>query len=99
MGLHKKNLTEIIQTFQNKVRVIVNAPWYIHNNDLHRALYINLITDEIKKNAIKHNQRLQTHENPEMGNVLDIVNNVRWLKRTKPCELVEWNYIILINFC
>ena len=53
--LHKKSNAQVIQTFQNKVlRCIVNAPWYIRNDDLHRDLQVELIEDEIKKHAFKH---------------------------------------------
>lgn len=88
-GCTKVSNTKRIQTFQNKViRGIVNAPWYIRNKDLHRDLQINLVADEIRKYASNHYQRLQIHENAEMEAVLDVSNNVRRLKRTKPHELV-----------
>ena len=46
---------EIIQRFQNKVlRNIVNAPWYIRNSDLHRDLGVEMVADEIRKFAQKH---------------------------------------------
>lgn len=87
-GCTKKSNAKMIQTFQNRVlREIVNAPWYVRNKDLHRDLHVNLVTEEIRKNAVKHNQRLQIHENTEMEAVLDVANNVRRLKRTKPHEL------------
>lgn len=86
-GCTKMTNTKIIQTFQNKVlRGIVNAPWYIRNNDLHRDLGIEFVTDEIKKYAVKHDTRLQTHVNAEMHNVLNIDNNIRRLSRIKPYE-------------
>lgn len=87
-GCTKKTNLNIIQTFQNKVlRNIVNAPWYIRNKDLHRDLQIKLVSDEVKKFAVKHNQRLQVHQNQEIEPVLDVTNNIRRLKRTKPHEL------------
>lgn len=87
-GCTKKTNLYIIQTFQNKVlRNIVNAPWYIRNKDLHRDLQIKLVSDEVKKFAVKHNQRLQVHQNQELESVLDVTNNIRRLKRTKPHEL------------
>ncbi|KAM0731249.1 putative RNA-directed DNA polymerase from transposon X-element [Formica fusca] len=89
-GCTKKTNIEIIQTFQNKVlRGIVKAQWYIRNSDLHRDLHINLVKDAIKENAIKYNERLQTHENIEMKTVLDTYNNLRRLKRIKPFELAK----------
>lgn len=48
-GCVKQNNTEIIQRFQNKVlQIIVSAPWYVRNNDLHRDLKVHTVTNEIK---------------------------------------------------
>lgn len=46
-----------IQTCQNKIlRGILNAPWYIRNDDVHRDLDMPTVKEEIKKTAIlKHN--------------------------------------------
>ena len=69
-GCTKKSNIEIIQKFQNKVlRSIVNAPWYIRNCDLHRDLHLDTVTEEIKKYAIRHHQRLHNHENQEMKQI------------------------------
>lgn len=87
-GCTSKSTAKTIQTFQNTVlRGIVNAPWYIRNNDLHRDLQLNLVSDEIKKIANKHNQRLELHTNSEMIGLL-VPHNLRRLKRVKPQELV-----------
>lgn len=87
-GCTKKSNATPIQTFQNKViRGIVNAPWYVRNSDLHRDLNLPPVVDVIQKCAVRHNQRLQMHENDEMEALL-VVNNIRRLKRTKPHELV-----------
>ena len=87
-GCTKKTNVQMLQTFQNKVlRGIVNAPWYIRNSDLHRDLQIDLVEDTIKKYAMRHNERLQMHINPEIDDVLNVRNNIRRLRRTKPHEL------------
>lgn len=45
----KKSNIKIIQTLQNKVlKCIVNAPWYIRNDDIHRYLKVTSVTDEIQ---------------------------------------------------
>ena len=70
-GCTKKSNIEIIQKFQNKVlRSIVNTPWYIRNCELHRDLHLDTVTEEIKKYAIRHHQRLHNHENQEMKQML-----------------------------
>lgn len=88
-GCAKTSNINIIQTWQNKVlRNIVNAPWYVRNNDLHRDLGIAKINSEIKKHAAKHELRLQQHTNVEATKLLDRENLIRRLKRTKPFELI-----------
>lgn len=87
-GCTKKSNIEIIQTFQNKVlRTIVNAPWFVRNEDIHRDLSIENVASEIKKFARSHEQRLLHHVNVEAIQLLDTTSIVRRLKRTKPYEL------------
>jgi len=51
-GCTKPSNIAIIQRFQNKaLRVIVNAPWYVRNADLHRDLKMKMFTTEIKRFA------------------------------------------------
>ena len=89
-GCARKTHIQKIQRFQNKVlRTIVNAPWYVRNDDLHRELGIPMVTDVIKHIAKKHEDRLIQHENPEALKLLDNSHSIRRLKRTKPFELVE----------
>lgn len=88
-GCTKKSNVQIIQRFQNKVlRGIVNAPWYIRNDDLHRDLNIDFVAKVIQYYAEAHEQRLHRHVNVEAIQLLDNTDQVRRLKRTKPFELV-----------
>lgn len=88
-GCTKKTNVNIIQTFQNKVlRSIVNAPWYIRNDNLHRDLKMEYVREVIKNYAEKHVQRLHQHVNVEMRRMPDDINAVRRLQRTKPLDLV-----------
>jgi hypothetical protein len=49
-----------VQRFQNKVlRKMVNAPWYIRNNDLHRDLQVDVVSSEMQRVAQKHEGKLQ----------------------------------------
>lgn len=88
-GCTKKSNIKVIQTFQNKVlRNIVDAPWYIRNDDLHRDLGVEFVDSEIQKFSRSHEERLLQHVNIEAIQLLDNTNIVRRLKRKKPFELL-----------
>lgn len=79
----------IIERFQNKVlRDIVDAPWYIRNNLLHRDLGVDSVRETMQNYASKHQQRLEVHDNIEAVHLLNVSDLVRRLKRKKPFELV-----------
>lgn len=86
-GCTKASNLKGIQTFQNKVlRDIVNAPWYVRNDDLHRDLGVETVTEEASRYARKHEERLRNHPNVEANKLLHHSTNRR-LKRKKPFEL------------
>lgn len=88
-GCTKQSNIKMIQTFQNKVlRCIVNAPWYIRNNDLHRDLEIETVDEEIKKHAVMHGERIAQHMNVEVRNMVNTTDTLRRLKRKKPSDLM-----------
>ena len=83
-GCTKQSNIDIIQCFQNKVlRNMVNAPWYVRNNDLHRDLQVNVVSCEIQRFTQKHEERLHHHENGEAILLLDNAGIVRRLQRKK----------------
>ena len=67
---------------------MVNAPWYVRNNNLHRDLQVNVVSSEIQRFAQKHEGRLHHHENVEAILLLDNAGIVRRLQREKLFELV-----------
>jgi hypothetical protein len=86
-GCTKPSNIAIIQRFQNKVLwVIVNAPCYVRNVDLHRDLKMEMVMAKIKRFARKHEERLHHHDNVEAIQLLDNTELLRRLKRTKPFE-------------
>ena len=88
-GCTSENNRSIIQRCQNKVlRGIVDAHWYVRNDNLHKDLNVETVNEIMKKQARSHEQRLQQHPNPEVLQLLDTTNVIRRLKRTKPFELV-----------
>jgi hypothetical protein len=62
---------------------MVNAPWYIRNNDLHRELQVDVVTSEIQRFAQKHEERLHNHEIIEAIQLLNNTCIVRRLQRKK----------------
>jgi len=62
---------------------MVNAPWYIKNNDLHIDLQVDVVTSEIQRFAQQHGGRLHHHENVEAIQLLDNKCIVRRLQRKK----------------
>ena len=89
-GCTKRSNRDILQSFQNKVlRIIVNAPWYIRNNDIHRDLGVATVDDEITNFARKLRIRLHGHCNDAILQILDETNLVRRLQRTKPFDLAQ----------
>ena len=62
---------------------MVNSPWYIKNNDLHRDLQVDVVTNENQRFVQKHEGRLHHHENVEAIQFLDNMGIVRRLQRKK----------------
>ena len=75
------------------LRDIVNAPWYIRNDELHKDLEVDIVDNVIKKYTQIHQQRLQQCVNSEILQLLDNAAIERRLKKTKPFELseVKWS--------
>ena len=88
-GCTSQSNRNIIQRFQNRVlRGIVDAPWYIRNDNLRKDLDVETVDSVIKMYAQSHEQRLQRHINVEALQLLNNDGLVRRLKRTKPFVLV-----------
>jgi hypothetical protein len=86
-GCTSQSNRNIIQRFQNRVlRDIVDAPWCIRNDNLHKDLTVETINSVIKKYVQLHEQRLHRHTNVEALQLLDNGDLVRRLHRTKPFE-------------
>jgi hypothetical protein len=67
---------------------MVNAPWYIRNDDLHRDLLVDFVSSEIQRFAQKHEERLHHHVNIQAIQLLANMDIVCRLQRKKPFELV-----------
>jgi hypothetical protein len=90
MGMCERSNIDITQRYQNKVlRCLVNALWYARNSDIHRELGVETVASITARHAISHGNRLQHHVNDEASRLLNVQHLIRWLKRTKPFELVK----------
>jgi hypothetical protein len=79
---------EILQRFQNKVhRTIVNAPWYVSNNQLHTDLGISSVREEITN--ISHEDKLTAHPNELATTLLNDEVEPQRLKWFKPADLMK----------
>jgi hypothetical protein len=77
-----------IHHYPSLLRGIVDAPWYIRNDNLHKALDVATVDSVNKQYVQRHEQRLHRHINVEAVQLLHNDGLVRRLQRTKPFELV-----------
>ena len=89
-GCASQSNINLIQRFQNKVlRCIVDAPWYIRSDDLHRDLNVDTVAKEIEKAAASHEGRLSRHVNEEASRLINSLQSRQRLKRKKPGDLIR----------
>jgi hypothetical protein len=67
--------------------MIVDAPWYVSNAELHADLGISYAQDVIHRKCNNHHTKLETHENPLLKKLLLREENRR-LKRNWPIDLI-----------
>ena len=86
-GAASNSNIEILQRFRSKMlRSLINVPWYVTNETIHRDLKISTIKDEIRNSRSKYNARVNNHHNPLVTQLLDTTDQVRRLKRKYPLD-------------
>jgi hypothetical protein len=60
-GMASQSNLEILQSFQNEVLRIANAPWYVPNSVLHTDLSIPTVREEITKLSVARKDKLRRH--------------------------------------
>ena len=76
-----------IETEQAKIlKTIVNAPWYVRNEDLHKNLKIPTVKEEIATYAKKYKKRLVTRRNQLVAETNKTIIERR-LKKKHPADL------------
>ena len=86
-GTASNSNIEILQRFQSKtLRSLINAPWYVTNEAIHRDLKIPTVKDEIYKSRSRYNVRVSNHHNSLVTQLLDTADQIRRLKRKYPLD-------------
>ena len=71
------------------LRTIVNASWYVRNEDIRRDLEIPTVKEEISRYAEKYKERTATHPNRKAAETFKTINMDRRLKRRHPADLTK----------
>lgn len=91
-GTAKKTNIKTIQRLQTKLlRTIVNAAWYVSNDDLHRDLNMKTVIEEIRHYSYKHQQQILQHDNHDINTLpLQEQQRRRRLSRARPTDLISF---------
>ena len=82
-GTASNSNIEILQRFQSKTqRSLINAPWYVTNETIHRDLKIPTVKEEILKYSNRYSKRVIKHRNPLITKLLNTLDQIRRLKNT-----------------
>lgn len=86
-GTAANSNVEIIQRFQSKIlRTMVDAPWFVTIETLHRDLGIPIVRNEINKVALNHKAKTEVHPNTLVAGLMAVKNSR--LKRKRPVDLI-----------
>ena len=87
-GTASNSNIEILQRFQSKtLRSLIDAPWYVTNETIHRDLKIPTVKEEIAKYSNRYSKRVNKHRNPLITGLLETTDHIRRLKRPYPLDL------------
>ena len=71
-GTASNSNIEILQRFHSKtLRSLINAPWYVTNEAIHRDLKIPTVKEEITKCSNRIIKRVNKHQNPLITKLLN----------------------------
>jgi len=88
-GCSMPSNTKILQTFQSKMlRIISSAPWHVSNQTLHSDFEIQYVTEVVRINANKYNNRSTEHSNQLIRALLNPLADRRF-KRLWPEDLAQ----------
>ena len=79
-----------IKTMQTKIlRMIVNIPWYVRNEDIRRNLRIPTVKQVISSYAERYKERIATCSNRLAAETINTSNMERRLKRKHSADLTK----------
>ena len=85
-GTGQKPLGSLLSSAATTLRSLINAPWYVTNETIHRGFKIPTIKDAIYKSRSRYNARDNNHHNPIVTQILHTTDQIRRLKRKYPLE-------------
>ena len=87
-GTASNSNIEIFQRFQSKtLRSLIDAPWYVTNEAIHRNLKIPTVKEEIIKCSNRYIIRVNNHRNPLITKLLNTSDQIRGLRKHYPLDL------------
>ena len=87
-GTASNSNIEILQRFQSKtLRSLIDAPWYVTNETIHRDLKIPTVKEEIAKYSNRYIKRINKRRNPLIAKLLNTSDQIRRLKKHYPLDL------------
>jgi hypothetical protein len=64
---------EILERFQSKALcIIIDAPWYVPNNHIHRDLQMTSVKEEIRRYSNQYSAHFSTHPNDQILNLIEL---------------------------
>lgn len=87
-GTASSSNLEILQRFQNKtLRIMVNAPWFVRNEEVHEHAQIPFVKEVIRSSSTRYKDRLSRHVNILASDLLNNAAPTRRLKRQHALDL------------
>ena len=86
-GAASNSNIEILQRFRSKtLRSLINVPWYVTNETIHRVLRIPTVKEEMYKCRSRYYARVNNYHNPLVTQLLDTTDQIRKLNRKYPLD-------------
>ena len=87
-GTASNSNIEILQRFHTKtLRSLIDAPWYVTNEAIHRDFKIPTVKEEITKCSNRYIIKVNNHRNPLITKLLNTSDQIRRLRKHYPLDL------------